>query len=639
MIGGSVGLPGAEDPATPHVFGDLSLEELMDEPITVTSVSKRLQELNDTATAVSVLSHTDIRRSGATTVADALRTVPGISVGSVSSNEWSVSSRGFAGLYANKLLVLVDGRAVYTPMFSGVLWNTEQLLLDDVDRIEIIRGPGATVWGANAVNGVINVVTRSARDTQGTLLYGLGGDVQEFGSGVRFGDRIGEHTYYRVFANHQSYDDFRLSNGQPAQDGWRSNHGGFRLDHHPDDDTQLTWLTGFTHVRTDDERLDAYNVNTLGRVQRKLENGSSFEVQAYFDRSERHDDLLANFSIDTFDLSAQHTFAANDRNEVIWGVGYRHVDVGATQVNPWVEVRARSLQTHLFSLFAQNEYAAIPDRLLLTAGVKIEHNDYTGLEIQPSLRAAFKPTDNQTLWAAVSRAVRTPSVIEGLNSAALVTGGPIFDGGLPYLPSRVGNPDVDSEILWAYELGYRIQPTRRVSVDLAVFYNRYSDLISYSDTPRFVPGTPLGVAEYPYSNILRGHSYGGELAVTVTPSVSWRLTASYSLLIADVRGPAAAAPDAIERSAPRNQVVLRSSHDLTAKFGLDVQFRYVDALPSVPAYITADLRIAYRVTDRLECSLVGQNLLDDQHLEHGTSLFVPPSEVPRGFYGKLTWRF
>ncbi len=643
LFAGSIGLIGAEPTTGVLALGDLSLEELMDELITVTSVSKRLQNLNDTATAVTVLSHAEIRRSGVTTVADALRWVPGMNVGSVNSNQWSISARGFAGLYANKLLVLVDGRAVYTPMFSGVLWDAEQLLLEDVDRIEIIRGPGATVWGANAVNGVVNVVTRSARDTQGGLVYGSVGNVEENGGGARYGGRLAEHTYYRVVVNHQSRDDFRLANGQPAQDGWRSQHGAFRLDHHPDDDTQMIWLGGLTQVRTNDHRLDAYNVNTLGRVQRKMENETSFEVQAYYDRATRKDDLRANVDIDTFDFTAQHTFPLTERNEVIWGAGYRHVAVEAAQTNPAIEVRARNFYTQTVNVFAQNEYEAIPDKLDLTAGVKIEHNDYTGVEIQPSLRAAFKPTDRQTLWAAVSRAVRTPSIIEGMDSAALATGGPFAGpGGLQYVPRRVGNTDLASEVLWAYELGYRIQPTRRVNVDIAVFYNDYTDLISFAQTPRFVspaPGSPVGTAEYPYENMLSGHSYGGELAVTVSPSVWWRLTASYSLLIADIRGPAGAGPEAIERSAPRNQVVLRSSHDLTAKLGLDVQFRYADSLPSVPAYITADVRIAYQATDRLEFSLVGQNLLQDQHLEQGTTLFLPTTEVPRGIYGKLMWRF
>ncbi len=644
VVGLGVGVPfsAAQDAQAVDVraLGDLSIEELMDESITVTSVSKRAQKLSDAATAISVLSNEDIRRLGVVNIADALRWVPGMSVGSVNSSQWSVSARGFGGLYANKLLVLVDGRAVYTPLFSGVFWDAEQFLLEDVDRIEIIRGPGATVWGANAVNGVVNVVTRSAKDTQGGLLYGTAGDVNEVGGGARYGGKLAERTYYRVFANHQTHGDHRFADGSSAGDGWRSEHGGFRVDHHPDDDTQLTWLGGLTQVRADDHQLDGYNVNTLGRVQRTFADDSSVEVQAYYDRTAREDDLRAHFSTETFDLTAQHTVALTERNELVWGVGYRHVEVRAEQTTPAIEVRTRRLRTQTASVFAQNEFHAIPDRLNLTAGVKVEHNDYTGVEIQPSLRAAFKPAANQTLWAAVSRAVRTPSVVEGRNTAALAAGGPfVGPDGQFYVPRRVGNPDLASEVLWAYELGYRIQPARRVSVDVAVFYNKYDDLISFGQTPRFVPGAPVGTAEYPFENLLSGHSYGGEVAITVAPSTSWRLTASYSLLIADIRGPAGAGPEAVERSAPRNQVLLRSSHDLTAKLSLDVQFRYADALPSVPAYITADVRIAYQATDRLELSLVGQNLLQDQHLEQGATLYAPTNEVPRGFYGKLTWRF
>lgn len=619
-------------------LADLTLEELMNE--TVTSVSKRQQKLLDTASAVTILSNEDIRRSGVTSVADALRLVPGMNVSSVNASQWSISTRGFAGLYANKLLVMVDGRAVYTPMFSGVFWDMEQLLLDDVDRIEIIRGPGATMWGANAVNGVVNVVTRGARDTQGGLLYGSVGDVVEVASGARYGGKFGEHTYYRVFGQHHTHGDHRLEDGDAAGDGWHSQHGGFRIDHHPDDNAQATWLAGLTQVRTDDHQLDAYNVNTLARLQRKFTDDSSVEAQAYYDRTARDDHLRANFSIDTYDLSAQHTFRLGDRNEVIWGGGYRHVEIKAAPTTPAIDVRMSEATTRSANLFLQNEFHAIPDQLDLTAGVKVEHNDYTGVEIQPSLRAAFKPTARQTVWAAVSRAVRTPSVVEGLDSAALATGGPFLGpDGLPYVPRRVGNSDLGAEVLWAYEMGYRIRPTQRVNVDASVFYNDYSNLVSFSQTPRFIPGAPVGTAEYPFENMLSGHSYGGEVAVTVSPSVSWRVTTSYSLLVANIQGPAGAGPEAIERSVPRNQAILRSSHDLTAKWCLDMVLRYSDTLPAVPAYVTADVRIAYQATPHLEVSLVGRNLLQDQHPEQGRTLFLPTTEVPRSFYGKLTWRF
>lgn len=634
----TLALQAGDESAVPvRDFGDLSLEELMNE--TVTSVSKKEQKRADAAAAVTVLSNDDIRRSGVTTLADALRLVPGMTVGSVNSHSWSVSARGFNNLYANKLLVLVDGRAVYSPVFAGAVWDTEQGFLEDVDRIEVIRGPGATVWGANAVNGVVNIVTRSARDTQGGLVYASAGDLHETDNGVRYGGRLGEKTYYRVFARFFSDDDFPLADGRPAGDGWRGEHGGFRVDHHPDDHTQLTWQADATKVDMDNGLVDGRNLNTLGRLTRSWGDRSSLEVQAYYDHSFRENSSATQVQTDTVDFTAQHTFGLGERNDVIWGAGFRFTDIGLRPTSPLVEVRDEDLDTRLFSVFLQDEFRLIPDKVTLTAGAKFEHNDYTGVEIQPSARGVFKPTANQTLWGAVSRAVRTPAAIEGKDVFAVTTGAPVAGPGGLYVPRAVGNPDVSSEVLWAYELGYRIQPTRRISVDLAVFYHDYSDLIASGDTVRFVPGAPVGTLEIPFGNKLHGHTYGGELSVTVSPAESWRLTAGYSLLRAEIRGPAGTDPEAIERGSPRNQATLRSSHELTKRLSVDAQLRYVDAIRFVPAYITADLRIACRVNDRLELSLVGQNLLDDRHPEQGPAFFAVAAEVPRSFYGKLVWRF
>ena len=627
--------PGASSGAN---FADLSLEELMNE--TVTSVSKREQKLTDAATAITVLSNEDIRRSGVTNVADALRLVPGMSVGSVNASQWSVSARGFNGLYANKLLVLVDGRAVYSPLFAGVYWDAEQAMLEDIDRIEVIRGPGATVWGANAVNGVVNIVTRSAKDTQGGLLYGSLGDVQETHSGVRYGGRLGERTYYRVYAGVQSTDDYPLSSGRDAGDGWRGQHGGFRIDHHPNDDTQLTWQAAATGMETDDDLSEAHNLNTLARLSRRFSDRSNLEVQAYYDKTGRDETPRSIIHSDTADLSAQHTFGLGERHDIIWGLGYRFIHSEVEETSPLLQVRDGDVQSHLFSIFVQDEFKLVPDKFTLTAGVKIEHNDYTGVEFQPSVRGVAKPAENQTLWAAVSRAVRTPASLEGKDIFAIVSGAPfVGPGGGLFLPRVVGNSDLSSEVLWAYELGHRIQPTKRVSVDTAVFYNVYDDLITLGEPARFIPGVPLGTAEVPFANALTGKTWGGEISVTVSPTDAWRLTASYSLLIADIDGPASANPDTPEKGSPRNQVVLRSSHDFTRRLRMDAQFRYVDAIQFVPSYITADLRISYQLNDQLEISLVGQNLLQDQHLEQGPAFFTTTSEVPRGFYGKVTWRF
>jgi iron complex outermembrane receptor protein len=563
-----------------------------------------------------------------------------MAVASVNASQFSVTSRGFSNLFANKLLVLVDGRAVYSPVFAGVYWDVEQAMLEDVDRIEVIRGPGATVWGANAVNGVINVVSRDARDTQGALVYGSAGDVLETDSGVRYGGRIGERTYYRVYAGVRSVDDHPRSDGRPAGDGWQGQQGGLRVDHHVSDDTQLTWQAGGTSFDTDDDAIEDYNANTLGRLTRRWSDRSSLEIQTYFDHTMRNEPERARLRTDTGDFSAQHTFGLGERHDFIWGLGYRVIDTEVDQTSPLLEVRDGEARTDLYSFFVQDEFQVVPEKLTLTSGVKLEHNDFTGFEVQPGLRLAFKPTARQTLWTAISRAVRTPGSLEGHDLLAVATGAPfVGPGGGLYIPRVTGNTDLASEELWAYECGYRVQPISRVSVDLALFYNVYDDLASASQVTGLVPGVPFGTAEIPFANTLSAQTYGGELAVTVSPIDAWRLTGTYSLLLADVNGPASADLDALEHSAPRHQATLRSSHDLTRRLSVDGQLRYVDAIRFVPSYFTADLRIAYRISDNLEIALVGRNLLQDQHLEQGPSFYTDTAEVPRSFYGKLTWRY
>jgi iron complex outermembrane receptor protein len=615
---------------------NLTLEQLVN--VKVTSVSKQEEKLNDAAAAIFVLSNDDLRRSGATSLAEALRLVPGLDVGQINSSQWAISARGFNGQYANKLLVLVDGRSVYSPLLAGVFWDIQQPMLEDVDRIEVIRGPGGTLWGANAVNGVINVVSKSARDTQGGYVFGSGGDVHLTMDGARYGGQIDKDTYYRVFGSYQLSDDFKQPNGQSAQDGWQSEAGGFRIDHYQGEATHMTWQAEATAVDLDDHASDDYNVNTLGRWTRVLSERSSFEAQAYYDRTYGNEVTRARDTIDTIDLTAQHTFGLGARNDVIWGLGYRLMGNKAEQTAPTVLVPHGDFTMQLFSAFIQDEFSLVPDQLTLTAGTKIEHNDVTGFEIQPSVRAMFKPAENQTLWAAVSRAVRTPNMFEGENVFALQLGGPISGpGGGLYIPTAVGNPDLKSEVLWAYELGYRIQPAKRVNVDVAAFYNDYDHLSNFGTTvARFVPGTPYGMAEIPLVNCQSGHTYGGEAAVTVEPVDHWRLTASYSLLIEDIHGTVPAESLAI--ADPQNQVILRSSYDFK-RASLDAQLRYVDRAGEVAAYVTADVRLAYRLTDKLELALVGQNLFDGGHLEAVPFFGAASGQVPRSFYAKITWRF
>lgn len=616
---------------------EISLEDLIN--IRVTSVSKKETSLENSPAAVTVITQDDLRRLGVTSIPEALRSVPGVQVGAIGSSEWAISARGFNSQFANKLLVMIDGRTVYSPFFSGVYWDAQQMLLDDVDRIEVIRGPGATIWGANAVNGVISIVSKSARDTQGGLLYGGGGDVHLAMGGARFGDKISDDTYYRVYGTYQLNDDFRQANGQPANDGWDLTKAGFRLDHYTSNDGQLTWQGDGYAGNLDDHTGDLYGFNTLGRWTQRLSERSSYEAQAFLDHTFRND-ALAEVTLDTADLTLQHTFGLGERNDVIWGLGYRFSHSQVVKANsPGLAVRDAGIDLNLFSAFAQDEIKIVPDQLTFTLGTKVEHNDFTGFEVQPSARLVFKPAEKHTVWAAVSRAVRTPSEAEGKDFIAFAVGAPVVGpGGGLYVPTFSGNPEFKSEVLWAYELGYRLQPSHRVNVDVAAFYNDYSDLLGQQPTG-FIPGAPVGVMTIQPFNTLHAESYGGEAVVSVAASDSWRLSASYSLLLLHAKGGLASDTEPLEANAPTHQFMLRSSYDFTRCASLDAQLRYVDNVSNVPAYLTADVRLSYRPTPNLELSLVGQNLLDNQHPEQASIIGSPTKEVPRGFYGKITWRF
>jgi len=613
---------------------DLDLEQLVN--IQVTSVSKKEEKLTDAAAAISVLSNDDLRRSGATTVADALRLVPGMDVAQINSSTWAISARGFNEPHSRSLLVLVDGRAVYSPWDGGVTWNLQQQMLEDVDRIEVIRGPGGTLWGANAVNGVVNIVSKSARDTQGGLIYGSGGDVHLTMDGGRYGGMIGSNTYYRVFGSYQLNDDYPAPDGSPSGTGWQGGQGGFRIDNYASADTHATWQGDFTKNDLFEHTQDDYNLNTLGRWTRTLSDRSSIEFQTYLERLDINVPSSYETVVDTFDITAQHNFGLGERNDVIWGVDYRLNYVTLNSGIDPTQVRDHHFSEQLGSVFVQDEFKIVPDKLTLTAGTKIDYNTLTGVELQPSVRAMFKPTPNQTAWAAVSRAVITPTFTQGHDAVRTPGGPPDFGTVPPTFPSFIGNPEVASSIEWAYELGYRIQPTKRVSVDVAAYFSQYTKLITQEDTGTTIPGPPGQIGVILWNNTYDAQTYGGEASVTVEPVDAWRLTASYSLMHVVAYGRLVDS-DAITGS-PKQQVGLRSSYDFTKRASLDAQLRYVSPVALTSAYITADVRLSYRPTDTLELSLVGQNLFSKQHIELGNAQGVV-AQVPRGFYGKVTWRF
>jgi len=632
----------------PSELKKLSVEELLD--IDVTSVSKYPEKLSEAAAAVAVLTQDDIQSSGFTSIPEALRLVPGLDVARVDSHTWAISSRGFNDIFANKLLVLIDGRTVYTPLFSGVFWEVQDTLLQDIDRIEVVRGPGATLWGANAVNGVINIITKSAHDTQGLLISGGGGtEDRGFGS-VRYGVKIDDDAFLRIYTKYFNRDSSVLPDDTDAHDAWDMYQAGFRLDWEPTKENSFTFQ-GDTYTGSQDETYliptvrfpfsrkiettdDVSGGNLLGRWTRSFSPDSQLTVQAYYDRTERNSAIFGE-KRDTGDIDLQHRFAFGDRQDVIWGLGFRTTrDNVANSLN--VSLRPDSRTLNLYSGFIQDEITIVPDRFRLTIGSKFEHNDFTGFEIQPSARVLWTPGYSQSFWASVSRAVRTPSRAESdiiLNPAPPV---PLPPGSITIF----GNPDMESEKLVAYEFGYRVQPIHQLKLDLTAFYNHYDDLRTVE------PIRPGPVSPSIVGNKLFGESYGAEISATAQLTSRWRMEGSYSYL--DVRlhresGSHDTTTEAsIEGSSPHHQFFVRSMINLGWNVQFDSTLRYVDVLPApkVPSYLTLDVRVAWSPRKNLEISVVGQNLLDDRHPEFApTFIGTQQTQVERSVYGMVVWRF
>jgi iron complex outermembrane receptor protein len=597
----------------------MSLDDLMN--VEITSVSKKEEKLTEAPAAVYVLTQEDIHRSGATCIPEALRLVPGLDVARIDAHTWAISSRGFNNEFANKLLVLIDGRSVYTPLFSGVFWDVQDPMLEDVDRIEVIRGPGATMWGANAVNGVINIITKSAKDTQGWLLSGGGGNLDRGFGEFRYGGSHGDDLSYRLYGKYFEHADSEMLGGGNGRDGWQQGRGGFRVDWQPSRDNLLT-MQGDAYDGTEGQ-VESVSTNTppytqqltrdtdisggdvLGRWTHTLANGSEVKLQTYYDKTVR-DMTNVGDNLDTFDVDLQYDRQIGSRQEVIAGLGYRLED----------ETIRNSSTVHtdrqLFSGFIQDEVTLIPERLKLTLGTKLEHNDFTGFEVEPSGRVSWTPTVHQTVWAAVSRAVRTPSDSEG-------------------------NKAFGSEDLLAYELGYRVRPCERVSLDFATFYNDYSKLAT------FTTGT--------HGNDSSAQTYGLEAAGNWQMLDWWRWQATYTWLHMQlhVDDAATTSPEIDPGGSPQQQFSLRSLMNLPHQVQFDATLRYVDRVAirtetsttavDVPQYFSLDLRLGWKPTKNLEFSIVGQDLLNGEHLEYAPSLQSQTTEVGRSIYGKVTWTF
>ena len=640
----------------------MSLEELMN--VQITSVGKKSQSLSQSAAAIFVISQDDIRRSGVTSIPDALRMAPGVQVARIDSNKWAVSARGFNGRFAKNLLVLIDGRSVYSPTFSGVYWDMQDVMLEDVERIEVIRGPGATLWGSNAVNGVINIITKSAADTLGGRLSLGAGTVERGFGAARYGVKLGDGTYARVYGKGFGRSSFNTADGRNSGDHWDRGQGGFRVDHQSADGSSMT-LQGDAYAGDVNQRIDqpslsppgmAYTsdagrisgFNLLGRWRKSLALNSEISIQAYYDHTYKLESYNSQ-ERDTYDVEMQHRFGIAGWHDVVWGLGYR---LNQDKImSPLAFFGSPRQDRQLFSAFIQDEMTLIEHRLKLTLGSKLEHNEFTGFEGQPNIRLLWTPSERHAFWGAISRAVRIPS--RGEDDSR------IFSLGVAPGPQTSnfavaayvnGNRRFRAEELLAYELGYRFLPSSSFSTDLAVFYNKYDRLRDGTEgQPKVDLASGVVTVDSLLTNSVRGATYGVELAADWRPVEYWTLQAAYTYLKMELHGSDFGAP-AVEQSNPQTQLSLRSSLSLPHHVSLDVWFRYVDRIKSgypdirlaqqIQDYTTLDTRIAWRPQPNLELSLVGQNLLDNRHLEFVQEVFAPkPTLIPRGVYVKLDWQF
>ena len=641
------GLPAAradDSAATVENLKSLSIEQLVN--IKVTTVTRHPEQLLKAASAIQVITQDEIRRSGATSLPEVLRLADNLQVAQKNSHDWAISARGFNTALANKLLVMIDGRTVYSPLFSGVFWDVQDYPLEDIDHIEIISGPGGTLWGANAVNGVINIITKKAADTQGLYVKTGGGSQLQALGVARYGTALSSDTYLRVYGKYVDQGDDVLTDGLPGADAWHQNRAGFRLDSDPSLHDELT-LQGDAYGGYEDEPTGGMAAvsggNVLGRWSRTISDDSDMSLQSYFDHTHLldpepalvlgtlpiapagvlHDDLT------TYDFDFQHRLPINPANNFIWGLGYRYT--GDAVVNaPSAAFLPTVLDQSLYSTFAQDEIVLAPN-LSYVLGTKLEHNAYTGWELQPNTRLQWSVTAAQSLWAAVSRAARTPSRIDR----------DLFEAEPPRLQVLDGSEDFVSEKLIAYELGYRADFSNRISGSVSTFYNTYTDLRSTSYTPRTL-------LPFYFANNLEGHTYGLEFSANYQIRDNWTLHGGYTLLREHlwVKPGQVDINDALNETAdPEHQFSLRSSVDLPRALQVDATLRWVDALHTnngpipgtVPPYFELDSRLAWRPRDALELSLIGRNLLHARHPEYG---FPGPDrvEIERSVYAEVTWR-
>jgi iron complex outermembrane receptor protein len=594
----------------------LSLEELMN--IEVHSVSRRLEKLSEAASAIQVITREDIKRSGATNLPEALRLASNLQVAQVRSDAWLISARGFDAIFANKLLVLIDGRNVYSPLFAGVSWDAQNVLLEDVDRIEVISGPGATLWGANAVNGVVNIITKNANNSQGLYASASVGTLFKYSAALRYGGKIGSKLAYRVYGMYNDYDNTftrdKSGNEKEQNDKANLSQVGFRMDYTPSEKSNVTLLGNFYvgNENTIPARSGIDGQNITGRWTRTFSERSELIVQAYFDRTWRRDvPSTISDQLYTYDVDLQHRFPLGKRHSILWGAGYRYMQDEVINATPFVGILPNQRNMEIVNGFVQDEVMLWKNRLKLSFGSKVQHNTFTGFEVQPDARLAYTANENNTIWTAVSRAVRTPSRFDK-------------DYFLPTyqvpdsVPSVQGGPNFISETLIAYELGYRVRLRNNLSFSLAGYLNSYDNLYSVEVLP--------GTQTYQIQNGGKGQSVGFELSGNYQPFQWWQLRGGYTYFHKDIKDKPGHHADYTNLGLdPEHQALLQSMMNLPYDFQFDVVARYVSHIsgnPGVPAYLAADVRLAY-VYHKFEFAAVGK-LFDDPHSEFSNT-YIPPN--------------
>jgi len=648
---------------TPSALKRMSLEQLSE--IQVTSPSKEPVPAFSSPVAIYVITGEDIRRSGATSIPDALRLAPGVEVARIDGSKWSVGIRGFGTRLSRSVLVLIDGRTVYTPLFAGTYWEVQDTLLEDIDRIEVIRGPGGAIWGPNAVNGVINIITRSSRDTQGGYASAGGGNVEQGFANVRYGGGNPDGLTWRVYAKgftrgpefHSDRDNF---------DDWRGAQGGFRMDWTKSARDSFT-LQGDLYEQEDGERVnvssyvpaftgtadgdaDLSGGNILFKWKRTLSGGNDFQLQAYYDRTNRYEPNLGERR-NTFDIDFLERTRLSANQQLLWGFGARSSDGHFLEAISGLVFYPAHRDDYLLSGFLEDDISVVPNKLSLNLGGKFLRTNYTGFAAQPSARLLLTPTENQSIWVSFTHAVRTPSDAEEdfYLSSYLGTA-----NGIEEFARFNANKHFAPELLNGYEAGYRRLVTKSLYLDFAAFYNHHHDLFSQDLTggPSLETTLPFPEANQPpphviltaqFQNDLYGVTTGAEIAPEWRPASFWRLRGSYSFLHMDLKQAPSialgAGPGMVDGSSPSHEVVIDSSWDLAKHLQLDLTYRYVSALPAVlaPAYSTGDARVSWRFNSSIEFAVAGQNLFQPYHVEYAGDPGLPVA-IRRSVFATLIWR-